>query len=168
MSMRPLSYGERIGGVLVAPRATFARLAAGEARPSDVALLLVLRLVAGELDRFARAVAVMREFGVGAAAQEILVVSSAVMPDIVGILAAGVLLQLLARAKNAFDVAAYAWIPYLTVQLAGALFFTARRYAPSPRAHAAVEWAGVAWAVAVWLVALVEVRKLPAPTETAT
>jgi len=163
-----MSFSERIGGVLVAPRKTFALLAAGAARPSDVALLVVLRLVAGELDRFARAIAVMREFGVGAAAQEVLMVSSAVMPDVVGILAAGVMLQLFARAKNAFDVAAYTWIPYLAVQLAGALYFSARGYAPSPRAHAIVEGAGVAWAVAAWIVALIEVRKLGAPTETAT
>ena len=163
-----MSFSERIGGVLVAPRKTFAILAAGAARPSDVALLVVLRLVAGELDRFARAIAVMREFGVGAAAQEVLMVSSAVMPDVVGILAAGVMLQLFARAKNAFDVAAYTWIPYLAVQLAGALYFSARGYAPSPRAHAIVEGAGVAWAVAAWIVALIEVRKLGAPTETAT
>jgi hypothetical protein len=161
-------FDERIGGVLSAPRATFARLAAGEARPSDVAWLVVLRLVAGELDRFARAIAVMREFGVGAAAQEVLMVSSAVMPDVVGILAAGVMLQLFSRAKNAFDVAAYAWIPYLAVQLAGALYFSARGYAPSPRVHTIVEGAGVAWAVAVWIIALIEVRKLPTPTETAT
>ena len=163
-----MKFDERIGGVLIAPRATFARLAAGEARPSDVAWLVVLRLVAGELDRFARAIAVMREFGVGAAAQEVLMVSSAVMPDVVGILAAGVLMQLFARARNAFDVAAYTWIPYLAVQLAGALYFSARGHAPSARAHTIVEGAGVAWAVAVWIVALIEVRKLPGPTEKAT
>jgi hypothetical protein len=161
-------FDERIGGVLITPRATFARLAAGEARPSDVAWLVVLRLVAGELDRFARAIAVMREFGVGAGAQEVLMVSSAVMPDIVGILAAGVMLQLFARAKNAFDVAAYAWIPYLAVQLGGALYFSARGYTPSARAHTIIEGAGVAWAVAVWIVALIEMRKVSAPTETAT
>jgi hypothetical protein len=162
-----VTFDERIGGVLSTPRATFARLAAGEARPSDVAWLVVLRLVAGELDRFARAIAVMREFGVGAAAQEVLMVSSAVMPDVVGILAAGMLLQLFSRGKNAFDVAAYAWIPYLAVQLAGALYFSARGYAPSARTHTIIEGAGVAWAVAVWIIALVELRKLPAATETA-
>jgi hypothetical protein len=155
-------FDERIGGVLVAPRATFARFAAGEARPSDVAWLLVLRLVAGELDRFARVIAVGRELGVGAAAQEILTVSSAIMPDVVGILAAGVILQLFVRAKNAFDVAAYAWIPYLALQLAAALWFSARGVAPSARAHDVVQGAGVAWSVAVWVIALVELRKVPA------
>src|SRR4051812_13368654 len=34
-----MRFDERIGGVLLAPRTTFARLAAGAARPSDVALL---------------------------------------------------------------------------------------------------------------------------------
>jgi Na+-transporting NADH:ubiquinone oxidoreductase subunit NqrE len=158
-----MSFTERIGGVLVAPRKTFARLAAGAARPSDVAWLLILRLVAGELDRFAHAIAVGREFGPGAALQEILTVSTTVLPDVIGILAAGMLLQLFSRAKNAFDVAAYVWIPYLAVQLAGALYFTARRYPPSPRALSILEGAGVAWALAVFVVALLEARKLEVP-----
>ncbi len=156
-----MSFDERIGGVLVAPRRTFARLVGGEARASDVAWLLVLRLVAGELDRFAHTVAVMREFGVGAAAQEVLAVSSAVLPDVVGILAAGMMLQLFCKAKHAFDVAAYAWIPYLAVQLVAALAFTALRLAPSPRAQSLVQVAGLAWAVAAWVVALVEARNVP-------
>ena len=160
-----MTFDERIGGVLVAPRKTFGRLAAGEARASDVAWLLVFRLVAGELDRFARAIAVAREFGVGAAAQEILMVSGAVLPDIIGILAAGMLLQLFCKAKHAFDVAAYAWIPYLAVQLAGALAFTALRHAPTPREQAIVQLAGVAWAIAAWVVALVEARKLEPAAE---
>ena len=164
--MPDLRFDERIGGVLVAPRTTFARLAAGEVRPSDVAWLMALRLVAGELDRFARALAIGRELGVGAAAQEILMITRVVLPDIVGILAAGVMLQLFARSKRAFDVAAYVWIPYLTVTLAAALFFTARGYAPSPRTLTIVEGAGVAWAAATWVIALVEMRKLPAEVAT--
>jgi hypothetical protein len=156
-----MRFDERIGGVLAAPRSTFARLGAGEARPGDVAWLMAFRLVAGELDRFARAFAVGREFGVGAAAQEILMITRVLLPDIVGILAAGVLLQLFARSKHAFDVAAYTWIPYLTVTLADALYFTARGYAPSPRTLSLVEGAGVAWAAATWIIALMTMRKEP-------
>jgi hypothetical protein len=156
-----MRFDERIGGVLVAPRKTFARFLGGEARASDVAILLVLRLVAGELDRFVRAVFIARDIGVGFAAQETLAIASTVLPDVVGILAAGMLLQLLAKQKNAFDVAAYAWVPYLTVQLAGALWFTARGYAPSSRVRELLEGAGVAWALAVWIVALVEARRAP-------
>ncbi|MGZ3438161.1 MAG: hypothetical protein ACXVDD_01510 [Polyangia bacterium] len=161
-----MTFDERIGGVLVAPRRTFARLAAGEARASDVAWLVVMRLVAGELDRFARALAIGRELGAGAAVQEILMIARVILPDVVGILAAGVMLQLFCRAKHAFDVAAYAWIPYLTVTLAGSLWFTARAEAPSPRALSIVEGAGLAWALAAWVVALVETRKLPAEAAT--
>ena len=161
MTTASMTLSERIGGVLVSPRKTFAQLAAGAARPSDVALLVILRLVAGELDRFARAIGTARDIGVGAAAQEILATTSVVLPDIVGILAAGVIMQLFARAKNAFDVAAYVWIPYLAVQLGGALLFSALRHAEPPRVHVILEWAGVAWAAAAWMVALVELRKLP-------
>lgn len=157
-----MSFDERIGGVLATPRKTFARLAAGEARAGDVAWLVVLRLVVGELDRFVRAFAIGREFGAGAAVQEILMTARVVLPDVVGILAAGVMLQLFCRSKHAFDLAAYAWVPYLTVTLAGALWFTARGQSPSPRATSIVEGAGLAWAVAAWVVALVQARKLPA------
>src|SRR2546429_66660 len=41
-----LGFAARVGGGLVAPRRTRARLAAGEARASDVAWLLVARVVA--------------------------------------------------------------------------------------------------------------------------
>ena len=157
-----MRFDERIGGVLAAPGRTFARLGAGAARPSDIAWLLVLRLASGELDRFARAVGMGREWGVGAAAQEFLVIATAVLPDVIGILAAGLLLQLFSRARHAFDVAAYAWVPYLAVQLAGALVFTALHRAPSPNARTVIEGLGLAWALAVWIVALVELRKLPA------
>src|SRR6478672_2772579 len=153
-----MRFDERIGGVLIAPRKTFAQLAAGAARPSDVALLVILRLVAGELDRLSRAIGTARDIGVGAAAQEILATTSAVLPDIIGILAAGMVMQLFSRAKHAFDVAAYVWIPYLVVQVVGALVFTALGRAPSARAHAALEWTGVAWAAAAWIIALVEMR----------
>jgi hypothetical protein len=155
-----MTFSERIGGVLVAPRKTFAQLAAGAARPGDVALLVLFRFVAGELDRLARAVGTARDIGVGAAAQEVLATASVVLPDIVGILAAGVVMQLFTRAKNAFDVAAYVWIPYLAVQLAGALAYSALRQPQPPRVHVILEWAGVAWAAATWIVALVELRKL--------
>ncbi len=156
-----MTFEERIGGVLVAPRRTLARLAAGEARASDVAWLIVLRLVAGELDRLARAIYVAREIGVGFAAQEVLATASAVLPDVVGILAAGMLLQLLSRHKHAFDVAAYAWVPYLAVHVAGALWFTFRQYAPSPRAQLVLELLGLGWALPVWMIALVETRRAP-------
>jgi len=88
-----MSFSERIGGVLVAPRKTFALLAAGAARPSDVALLVVLRLVAGELDRFARAIGTARDIGVGAAAQEILATTSVVL----GVSSSGLRSEALAR-----------------------------------------------------------------------
>jgi hypothetical protein len=154
-----MTFDERIGGVLIAPRRTFARLVAGEARASDVAWLVVFRLVAGELDGLAHAFAVAREIGIGAGAQEVLMVAGAVLPDIVGILAAGLMLQLFCKARHAFDVAAYAWIPYLTVQLAGAFLFTALRRLPTPAEQKVQAALGVAWALVAWTLALVEARK---------
>jgi hypothetical protein len=155
-----MTFAERIGGVLVAPRRTFARLVAGEARASDVVWLLVLRLLAGELDRFARALAVGREFGVGAAAHEVLAVTATVLPDVCAILVAGMVMAMFVpRAVRAFDVAAYAWIPYLATVTAGALWLTARGVPPSRHVTDVVDAVGAAWGIATWIVALVAARR---------
>ena len=132
--------------------------------PSDVAWLLVLRLVAGELDALVRAV------GIGARVRRRR--GGAGDPGDVARRAARHRRHprrrrghaaVVARRKRAFDVAAYAWIPYLAVQLAGALVVhgaAARRR--RPQAHGVIERRGLTWALAVWIVALVELRKLPA------
>jgi hypothetical protein len=158
----PLRFDARIGGVLVAPRRTFARLAAGEARAGDVLWLLLLRLVAGELDLFARAVRIGREVGIAYGVQTMLVVVSTVLPDVVVILVAGILMSLFApRATRTFDVAAYAWIPYLTVELAGALYYTARAELMPDRVYVALQVVGIVWATIVWAIALVALRRRP-------
>jgi hypothetical protein len=159
---QPLSFDARIGGVLVAPRRTFARLAAGEARAGDVLWLLVARLVAGELDLFARAVRIGREVGIGYGVQTMLAVVATVLPDVVVILVAGILMSLFApRAARTFDVASYAWIPYLTAELAGALYYTARAELMPERVYVGVQAAGIVWATMVWAIALVALRRRP-------
>jgi len=59
---------------------------------------------------------------------------------------------------GAIDLAAYAWVPYLAVELAAALAFTALRRAPSRIEHHAVAALGLAWALAVWIVGLLALR----------
>jgi hypothetical protein len=159
-----MTFTERIGGVLVAPRRTFAALAAGEARAGDVTWLLVLRVVAGDLPRIVRAFLLGRELGPMAGLQSLLMVVRDRLPDVVGILAAGVLMQMLTSKEarghgRAFDVAGYAWIPYLAVQLAGALVLTALQRPATPQLELTVDLVGVAAALAVWTVALVEARR---------
>ena len=135
-----MRFVERIGGVLVAPRDTFARAGGGRRRaPSDVALAAdVARSSPASSIAWRAPSALARDIGVGAAA--------AGDP---GDVAAGAARHrrhprrpawscssFVARRARAFDVAAYAWVPYLVVQLAGALVFTALGAAPSARAHA--------------------------------
>lgn len=162
--MKPLGYAERIGGVLAAPRRTLDALAAGEARAGDVAWLLCARLVAGELPRLVRAWLTGRELGAGVGVQSALAVVRDLLPDIVGILIAGVVMGLFVGKQargygRTLDLASYAWIPYLTVALGAALFFTARGYPPSDGTQLAVQLVGLAWAIAVWGVALVAARR---------
>jgi hypothetical protein len=161
-------FVERIGGVLVTPRRTMERLAAGEARAGDVAWLLVARVMAGELDQLARAWALARQIGVGFGLQSALATFTAVLPDVCGILVAGMVMGLFApRTARAFDVAAYAWVPYLAVTMLGALYYTARGYPPSGRGLDVITGVGVAWAMAVWTFGLLATRVVtpPAPRE---
>ncbi|MDB4970303.1 MAG: hypothetical protein JWN44_5992 [Myxococcales bacterium] len=155
-----LAFTERVGGVLVAPRSTMARLAAGEARASDVMWLVVARVVAGELDQFARAWSMVRQIGVGFGAQQMLATFTVVLPDVCGILVAGMVLSFFVpKTTRAFDLAAYAWIPYLATMVIGALYFTARGYPPSVRASNIVTAVGVAWAVVTWTVGMLAARR---------
>lgn len=161
--MKPLGFAARIGGVLAAPRRTLARLAGGEARPGDIAWLLLVRLVAGELDRLVRAALLARDSGLGDGVQYALSTVTAVLPDLVGILLAGLLLGLFVSRGTrghgrAFDLAAYAWVPYLAVTLARALYYTARGAPPSDEAELAFDVVGVGWSALVWALALAAAR----------
>jgi hypothetical protein len=159
MSEETLRFDERIGGVLASPRRTFARLAAGDARAGDVAWLLVAWVVARDLPSLIHAVVV-------GGAPDLLRVVGAHLPDVLGILVAGVVMGLFVpRASDAhrrsFDVAAYAWVPYLSLQLLGSLYYTLRGYPPSELARDVVQIVGVGWGVAVWAIGLLAVRRTP-------
>jgi hypothetical protein len=162
-----LSFVERIGGVLAAPRRTFARLAGGEAHAADIAWLLAGWLVAGDLPGLARCVVMAHAFDVWTGVQQLLrVVSSALLPSILGVMLAGLLLSLLAPRKrraraDAFDLAAYAWVPYLAVQLAGSLAYSLLGREPGDRARMIVTGVGLVWAVAAWACALLAALDAP-------
>jgi hypothetical protein len=167
-----LSFGERIGGVLVAPRATLLRLAAGEARAGDVAWLMCGWLVAGWMPLLVRAVLTGAEAGVDAGLFGLLQTFQQLLPDVLGILLAGMLMSLFvpkgARGYGrSADLAAYAWVPYLTLQVAGSLVYSALGRGPSPAATQWVTGAALAWAVAVWALAL-DAARTPAPPSATT
>ncbi len=57
------------------------------------------------------------------------------------------------------DVAAYAWVPYLAVELTGALIFTALGRVPSPAARYVTDGIALAWAALVWALGLRALRR---------
>lgn len=153
----------RVGGALVAPRRALAEAAA---EPSgrgfrDVSWLIAARLVAGETPRLVRALARLRAFGLLEGARSLAQVASQVLPDVVGVLVASLLMSLFAsgpRARAASDVAAYAWVPYLAVELASALAFTALGRAPTATEKHVTDAIAIAWALAVWVIGLLVLR----------
>lgn len=165
----------RIGGVLVAPRRTLAALAAGEARAGDVTLLLVLRVVCAEVVGLVRAGLLVRDEGLGAGISAVLSTFTAILPDLVAILAGGMLLSALVHKGargwgRAFDLAAYAWIPYLAVKTMSAIVYTALQVLPSARVEYWSTVVGVAWGLVVWAFAVQAARvpaDAPPPSENA-
>ncbi len=59
------------------------------------------------------------------------------------------------------DLAAYAWVPYLSVQVAGSLAYSAVGHAPSQLVRQIVTGIAVAWAVVVWALAVDAARRPP-------
>jgi hypothetical protein len=159
------TFAERIGGALVAPRR--AMLDAAEAPPGrgavDVGWLIFARLIAGEAPRLVRAFARLRAIGLGAGLQSVAGVAGQVLPDVAGVLMASLVMSLFLPASrpsrpSALDVAAYAWVPYLAVELAAALAFTALGRAPSPVEKHVTDGLAIAWALGVWVVGLTVLR----------
>ncbi len=152
---------DRIGAVLVAPRQAVRQIAAGQGG-RDVAWLLAARVVAGETPRLARALVRGWEGNLQSAIYGALEAAAAVLPDVLGILFGAILLALFAGRKKpdrTLDIAAQAWIPYLAVELAGALLFTAvGRPMKSIEEHAFDVFA-VGWASLVWILGLLELKR---------
>jgi hypothetical protein len=159
-----LGFSERVGGILVAPVKTLRAVVAGPSGrgASDVALLIAARLVAGETPRLLRAVFRGIDLGVGAGVGALIAAMQTVLPDMVAILGAAFVLSLLAGSRkkgetqhaDPLDLAAYAWVAYLAVQLVSALVFTLVGRAPPPIAQQAILVIALGWSIAVWAAAL--------------
>jgi len=67
--------------------------------------------------------------------------------------------------SQGLDLAGYAWVPYLLVQLVGSFVFTLRGRAASPAMQQLVTAIGLGWAVAVWALALAAARDAAAATQ---
>ncbi len=167
-----MSFVDRIGLSLVSPRE-----AALEARASDVAWLLAARVVAGETPRIAQALARGLEGGPMPALMGLLNAASAVLPDVLGILIGAIVLAFFVRrrpmvdaskagakavADRTLDVAAAAWVPYLFVQLCGALLWSALGRPMHPVEEGVIDALAVGWSGLVWTLGLIELRRVRA------
>ena len=164
---------ERIGGVLVAPRATMVRLlSTREGGLGDATLVLVLRWLAGETrvggasgDSAMLLGRAVRALGKGDPTQAVqlgLGSLSRLTVDFLAIVVGSVLLALLGGRRSGgreLDLAAMAWVPALVVKVAAALAFTALGREPSAGEERLVDWLALGWASACWAVALWTLRE---------
>jgi len=165
-----MRFLERIGAVLLSPRQAVRQIAAGQGA-RDVAWLLAARVVAGETPRIARALVRGWEGNLQAALMGLGNAAAAVLPDVLGILIGAILLSLFAGRRRfgpadsprspdrTLDLAAQAWIPYLAVELAGALLFTALGRPMRPFEEHAVDVTAVGWASLIWIAGLLELKR---------
>jgi thiol-disulfide isomerase/thioredoxin len=166
---------ERVGGVLVAPPPTMRALArgglgGGRHALRDVGILIGLRVVAGELPSLVSAGARAVKGSLAAGLQALLVTVGQIAPDVLGILVAGLLLSALAGhrrrpepdpahdAATAFDLAAYAWVPYLAGRLVFVLGAIASGRVPSAAAQRVGDVVALLWALVAWVSALIALR----------
>lgn len=161
-----MTFAERVGGALVSPRATLPRAAAAGAGLRDLAILVALRLFAGESLRLVRAALALEPLGARAAMGELVRAVLAIGPELLAVFAGAIVLGLAAgrrdRGKGSeLDLAVYAWVPYLAVTCATALADTALQRVPG-RPEEVATWIGMAWSAAVWGVALWTLRARPA------
>lgn len=168
MSATPARLGlvARVGGVLVAPRATLAQLACGDARAGDIALFMCAWLVAGWLPLIVRAGVLGVEAGLDAGLFALMGTFQQLLPDVLGVLLAGIMMSLFVPKSGrghgrSADLAAYAWIPYLAVQVTGSLVYSVVGHTPSVLARQIVTGVALAWAVAVWALAVDAARQPP-------
>lgn len=176
-----MTFVERIGGVLTRPRPTLADAACGPSHGvRDVAILLALRVCAGETIDLARAAFALPSLGAVAGLRGLLHAVLAIAPDVLGILVGSIVMGLFAgkaavrgrelagalppacsRSSVGYDVAVYAWVPYLAVTLAAALIFAALRRPPGSLLDGAVAAVAVGWSAVVWALGLAELRRAP-------
>jgi hypothetical protein len=164
------NFLDRVGGIVVHPRATLrATAATGEGGLRDVAILLFLRVLAGETLTIAKAFLSLPSMGLGGMLRELSRAAMAIVPDVLGILIAAVLMALLAGRKSRaargseLDVAAYAWVPYLVVSVATALILSIAGYSGGLVEKIAIVIA-LGWSAAVWILGLIELRATGAAT----
>lgn len=162
------TFLERIGGMLVRPRRTLSNvLASTEGGLGDVALLLLLHLLAGatrvgshDADSsllVARGLLFLSRLEPMMAVQSMLQAVSRLLPDILAIAIGSVALALFGGRRSGgreLDAAAMAWVPAVAVKTVAALAFSALGRDPSAGAQQVIDLVGLAWSAGCWALCL--------------
>lgn len=172
-SISPRSFVRVIGGVLVAPRRTFGGVIGGAPGGLwEVLLLLGLQLVALQLPELVRAGWFMAAVDPrGGLSQLLQVVTQPLLPPLFAALGGSVLLGWLGKPGQkgrTLDLAALALVPYLTLQLIGAMgwrLLAAVGLSPV-QVQAGVLVLGAAWFLALFALALSMLRVGAKPATT--
>lgn len=167
-------FVERIGALLIAPRAAMQALSRStEGGLGDLVVLLGLRLLAGETRvggagadsslMLARALSWLARGEPALLVQGLMQALSRLLPDVMAVVVGAVALALLAGrggrgGGRELDLAAAAWIPALLVKLVAALAFTALGRDPGAGEERLVDYLALGWAAGVWAVALWTLR----------
>jgi hypothetical protein len=158
------SFAERVGGVLVSPRATLAHAATAGDGLFDVALLLGLKVAASETVALGRAILAVPALGAASLLRGLVHAISAVTFDVAAILVAAMAMRLFTRRggpARELDLAAYAWVPYLAVTLVVWLVDTALGRSPGVVEATVARVLALGWASAAWLLGLLALRAVP-------
>lgn len=155
-------FAERVGGVLVRPRATLAHVAAtGEGGARDVAVLVALKVLASNTESLARAVMAVPALGVSALLRGVVHALSTVVLDAAAIVIGSMVMKLFVAHRTGgreLDLAALAWVPYLAVTLAVGIVDTALRHSPGSVEASAVHLVALGWSGVIWALGLIALR----------
>lgn len=152
-----------IGGALVSPRSTLRRIAlTDEGGLGDVGLLLGARFLVDAAPSLARALLWLPRGEPLPAIQGVLQTLSRLLPDVVAIVLGALALALFAgRGRDAaagrgreLDLAAYAWVPWVAVQVAAMAIHVALGRVPSATERQLAQLVGLTWSAVLWATAL--------------
>jgi hypothetical protein len=157
---------QRIGGIMITPRATLAPvIAGGPGGFNDLLLLLLLKAVALRMPQIARIGWQALDTGaLGAGLLLVSVLAQAIMLPLIAALGGGLVLRFAAHghaaaARRATDIASLCVVPAVALQLGTSLLAVPFPDLYQPWIRTAIRSAGGAWLVALLVLAIALLRR---------
>lgn len=161
-------FAERLGGVLVRPRAALAEvIASGRGGVRDVSVLVALKVLAANTVGLGSAVIATPELGVGALLSGLVHAASTAALDVVAIIVGSIVMKLFVSGRTdgrELDLAACAWVPWLTVTLLVSLAGSALGRSPRPLETTVIHVVAIGWVAIVWALGLIALRNVKGAT----